>query len=199
MLFQTLSGKWQFRQTQTEEWLPAQVPGGVHTDLLALERIPDPFVGDNEKKVMWVAEQDWEYRKTFTVDAGLLAEEKVFLVCDGLDTLAEVRLNGQRLGQAENLFRRYEWEIKAHLQPDQNELHLVFPSTVRYCAQRQAEHPLMSVDQALTGGHTPAKPHAILVGTGAPCSRPLASGGTSGWKGAAPPGWMTFTCAVQVR
>ena len=90
MLLQPLSGTWQFRQTQTEDWLPAQVPGGVHTDLLALERIPDPFVGDNEKKVMWVAEQDWEYRRTFTVNADLLAEEKVFLVCNGLDTLAEV-------------------------------------------------------------------------------------------------------------
>ena len=116
MLSQTLSGEWQFRQTDTEEWLPAQVPGGVHTDLLALGRIPDPFVGDNEKQVMWVAEQDWEYRHTFTVDAGLLAEEKVFLVCDGLDTLAEVTLNGQPLGQTDNMFRRYEWEVKAHLQ-----------------------------------------------------------------------------------
>ncbi len=152
MLSQTLSGKWQFRQSQTDDWLPAQVPGGVHTDLLALERIPDPFVADNEKKVMWVAEQDWEYRRTFTAEAALLAEEKVFLVCDGLDTLAEVRLNGQPLGQANNLFRRYEWEIKARLQPGQNEIHIVFPSTVNYCAARQAERPMMSVDQALTGG-----------------------------------------------
>lgn len=85
-------------------------------------------MGDNEKKVMWVAEQDWAYRKTFTVDAGLLPQEKVFLVCDGLDTLAEVRLNGQLLGKAENLFRRYEWEIKARLQPGENELHITFPS-----------------------------------------------------------------------
>jgi beta-mannosidase len=151
MLLQTLSGEWQFRQTQTEAWLPAQVPGGVHTDLLALGRIPDPFVGDNEKKVMWVAEQDWEYRRTFTVDPDLLAEEKVFLVCDGLDTLAEVRLNGQLLGKTENLFRRYEWEIKAQLQPGQNEIHIVFPSTVQYCAQRLAERPMMGVDQAIEG------------------------------------------------
>jgi beta-mannosidase len=151
MLLQTLSGKWQFRQTQTEAWLPAQVPGGVHTDLLTLGHIPDPFVGDNEKKVMWVAEQDWEYRRTFTVDPSLLAEEKVFLVCDGLDTLAEVMLNGQLLGKTENLFRRYEWEIKAQLQPGQNEIHIVFPSTVQYCAQRLAERPMMGVDQAIEG------------------------------------------------
>ncbi len=65
---QTLSGTWQFRQSGSEEWLPANVPGGVHTDLLAMGRIPDPFVADNEKKVQWVAENDWEYRRSFTVE-----------------------------------------------------------------------------------------------------------------------------------
>ena len=73
----TLTGAWQFRQAGTEEWLPATVPGGVHTDLMALGKIPDPFVADNELKVMWVAETDWEYRRTFTADAALLAEPKV--------------------------------------------------------------------------------------------------------------------------
>ncbi|HND50539.1 MAG TPA: hypothetical protein PLL95_18360, partial [Anaerolineales bacterium] len=64
---QSLTSLWQFRQLGSIEWLPAQVPGGVHTDLLALERIPDPFVGDNEKRVAWVAESDWEYHTTFNV------------------------------------------------------------------------------------------------------------------------------------
>ena len=66
----SLSGAWEFRQAGTEEWLPAAVPGGVHTDLLALGRIPDPFVGDNEKRVMWVAEADWEYRRSFLSPGG---------------------------------------------------------------------------------------------------------------------------------
>ena len=93
-----LTGTWQFRQAGTDEWLPANVPGGVHTDLLAAGRIPDPFVADNEKHVQWVAESDWEYRTSFTCHAELLAEEKIFLVCDGLDTLATVVLNGHELG-----------------------------------------------------------------------------------------------------
>ena len=78
MRVQTLTGEWEFRQADAEvgsgEWLPAQVPGGVHTDLMAAERIPDPFVADNEKQVMWVAEGDWEYRRTFSVDANVLGE-----------------------------------------------------------------------------------------------------------------------------
>jgi len=89
MRMQSLTGAWQFRQAGTEEWLRATVPGGAHTDLLALERIPDPFVGDNERRVQWVAEaafaseRDWEYRCTFEVAPRLLDEERVFLVCDG--------------------------------------------------------------------------------------------------------------------
>ena len=113
MQTQPLTGSWQFRQAGTEEWLQATVPGGVHTDLLALGRIPDPFVGDNEKRVQWVAESDWEYRRSFACSPELLGEEKVFLVCDGLDTLATVTLNGHELGRTDNMFRQYKWDVKS--------------------------------------------------------------------------------------
>src|SRR5512140_2806982 len=105
MKTQSLTGTWQFRQAGTKEWLPANVPGGVHTDLMALGKISDPFVADNELKVMWVAESDWEYRLTFTVNSALRTAENISLVCDGLDTLADVYLNGIFLGHAENMFR----------------------------------------------------------------------------------------------
>ena len=59
MQSQSLTGQWQFRQEDENEWLPATVPGGVHTDLLTLGLIPDPFIGDNELDVMWIAEKDW--------------------------------------------------------------------------------------------------------------------------------------------
>ena len=139
---QTLSCAWQFRQAGTDEWLPATVPGGVHTDLLALGKIPDPFVADNELKVMWVAETDWEYRRTFRVDASLLAEENVLLVCDGLDTIADIYLNGTYLGHAENMFRRWEWNVKGILREGENELRIQFGSPIRFISARQAQFPL---------------------------------------------------------
>jgi beta-mannosidase len=61
--------------------------------LLAAGCIPDPFVADNEKRVQWVAESDWEYRRSFVIAPELLSEEHLWLVCDGLDTLATVTLN----------------------------------------------------------------------------------------------------------
>src|SRR5690242_19647209 len=121
MIKYSLDGEWQVRQTGSEEWLPACVPGGAHTDLLAAGRIPDPFAGDEEKRVQWVAKQDWEYRRRFTVDDDLLAREGVFLACEGLDTLAEVQLNGQVVGRADNMFRAYRWDVRNKLRTGENE------------------------------------------------------------------------------
>lgn len=152
MKIQSLTGKWKFRKANSQEWLPATVPGGVHTDLLALDRIPDPFVGDNEKKVQWVAESDWEYSTEFSVDADVFNNPHLFLVCDGLDTLATVTLNGQELGKTNNMFRQYRWDVKSLLKAGKNELHVAFISPVRYGAEQQEKRTLPGVTQAIPGG-----------------------------------------------
>src|SRR5574338_357727 len=112
---QTLHGFWQVRQVDKQGWLPAQVPGGVHTDLIAAGKIPDPFYGTNEEQAQWVAEKSWEYRRFFYPTQAILRQERIWLVCEGLDTLAEVRLNGKILGQANNMFRPWRWDIKSLL------------------------------------------------------------------------------------
>ncbi len=153
MRIQSLAGAWEFRQAGTEEWLPASVPGGVHTDLLALGHIPDPYVADNEKRVQWVAESDWIYRLSFSCSPELLYEEKILLVCEGLDTLATVVLNGHDLGHTDNMFRRYEWEVRSFLDAKgANELTITFYSPVKYAAEKQAMRPLPGVPQAIPGG-----------------------------------------------
>ncbi len=167
MRIESLGGTWQFRQVgavqrgqagaselplRLPDWSQAQVPGGVHTDLLALGRIEDPFVEDNEKSVAWVAESDWEYRRTFTVEASLLDEEKVFLVCDGLDTLATLTLNGRQLASTDNMFRQYYWEVKSLLRSGDNELLISFASPVRFCMEMQTVRPLPGVTAAIPGG-----------------------------------------------
>ena len=150
---QSLAGAWEFRQVGTTEWLPARVPGGVHTDLLALGHIPDPFMADNEQRVQWVAESDWIYRGTFRCSPDLLAEEKIYLVCEGLDTLAAVVLNDHELGKTNNMFRRYEWEVKSLLVAQGvNEIRITFSSPVNYAAEMQAARRLTGVVQAIPGG-----------------------------------------------
>ncbi len=151
MKLQTLNGAWQFRKVGEQNWQPASVPGGVHTDLMALGHIPDPFVADNELKVQWVAESDWEYRRVFVVDAALRDAGRVELVCDGLDTLAEVYLNGSLLGKTHNMFCQQRWEVGKALQPGENELTIRFASAVQFCARKDAAHPQWTPTGSLPG------------------------------------------------
>jgi len=149
---QSFSGNWVFRQSGTDEWLPAVIPGGVHTDLLSLGLIPDPFVGDNELEVMWVAEVDWEYKYSFHTNSEILANKQIYLVADGLDTLAEVKLNGQVLGTTNNQFRQWRWEVKGLLKGGDNTLEIRFSGPSSFVAAEQQRRQMKGVMQAIDGG-----------------------------------------------
>ena len=45
---QLLNSNWEFQEEGTEKWMPASVPGCVHTDLINNDKIVDPFIGINE-------------------------------------------------------------------------------------------------------------------------------------------------------
>src|SRR6266700_1325560 len=103
-------------------WMPATVPGCVHTDLLANRKIADPFFGQNEKDQQWIDKVDWEYRTTFSVDEGLLSREKIELDFRGLDTYAEVFVNGASVLTADNMFRSWRVAVKPRLRKGENTL-----------------------------------------------------------------------------
>jgi len=90
---------WQFRQiapaqSADSDWLSAKVPGDVHLDLLANNKIPDPFNRDNEAKLQWIENESWEYRLNFNITTAFLAHSNIDLVFDGLDAASTVYLNG---------------------------------------------------------------------------------------------------------
>lgn len=109
-------------------WLPANVPGSVHQDLLRAGRIPDPFFGTNEHDVKWIGETDWLYRCTFDVPDSLLTSEQVALCFDGLDTFVEVWLNGTLILVSENMFVPRRVDVRPLLKPTGNMLHIRFAS-----------------------------------------------------------------------
>lgn len=88
--------------------LPAAVPGCVHTDLLAAGAIPDPFLGRNETEVAWVGRRDWTYETDLPATNG---HEQTDLVFEGLDTAAEVLLDGRLLGRTRNMHRSYRFDV----------------------------------------------------------------------------------------
>jgi beta-mannosidase len=132
-----LHSDWEFRQRggDSAEWHPAQVPGCVHLDLLRNKLIADPFYRDNEAKLQWIENADWEYRGTIQASEELLKRRHIELVFEGLDTYSEVTLNGTLVLTADNMFREWRVDVKPLLKAGANSLTIFFPSPIKAAAK----------------------------------------------------------------
>ncbi len=150
----SLDGDWKFRVMpagssvtpellSSGEWLPATVPGGVHTDLMAASRIPDPFHRLNNNEAAWVAEKDWLFVRTFEADSALLQHDRVQLVCEGLDTFATVVLNGREIARTRNAFILHTFDVKSILREGSNTLAVGFASSDRVCRELEKQHGVL--------------------------------------------------------
>lgn len=121
-----LNKNWAFSEEGKEKWYPADVPGAVHTDLMANKIIEDPFYRINEKDIQWVGEKNWTYKTSFDVPAKILKSNNIELKFMGLDTYAKVYLNGVQIIDADNMFREWEADCKSLLKEKGNLLEIKF-------------------------------------------------------------------------
>ncbi|KQT16802.1 beta-mannosidase [Chryseobacterium sp. Leaf404] len=124
------SEKWYFKNTKEQKWLSAAVPGTVHLDLMDHKIIPDPYKDENEKKVQWVENEDWDYQTVFKISAKELQNQNAELVFYGLDTYSEIYLNGKLLKKTDNMFRTWKIPVKSDLNVGDNILEIKFKSSV---------------------------------------------------------------------
>jgi len=142
-----LNRGWEFRQVTNlhgiadDHWLPASVPGDVHLDLLRNKLIPQPFYRDNENKLQWIENADWEYRTTIPANKKLLSRQNIELVFDGLNTTAQVYLNGNLLLTSDDMFRTYRLNAKPYLKAGANRLLVVFTSPILGAEKIAAKDP----------------------------------------------------------
>jgi beta-mannosidase len=133
---------WKFRQSGSNEWLSASVPGNVHTDLLSHKKIEDPFYRVNEKYLQWIGEKDWEYKTDFNIDASTLLKDNVNLVFKGLDTYADVYLNDSLILKTDNMHRDWIIDCKKILRSGNNALRIYFNSVFKVNIPKYLAAPL---------------------------------------------------------
>jgi len=146
-----LDRSWKLRRIGSEQWLDAKVPGSVFQDLLRAGLMQDPYYRDNEDEVEAHAVGDYEYQTTFAADEAWLRGDAVELVCEGLNTLALVELNGGQLAETDNMHRKYVWDVRHLVHPGSNTLRIVFRSSLNYIRERQQERPIWGQFHTLAG------------------------------------------------
>jgi len=130
-----ISAGWTFHKVAPkgaaeEAWLPATVPGCVHTDLYAAGKIGDPFFRLNEKDQQWIENESWEYRTTLHVDAAMEHRDRIELVFGGLDTFADVFVNGAHVLSADNMFRGWRVDVTGKVKGGDNQILVRFASPI---------------------------------------------------------------------
>lgn len=157
-----LGGAWRMREADSETWHSAHVPGSVYADLMADGTMPNPFWRENELDAFERMKKDYVYQRTFTVSEAQLAHAHVELVCEGLDTLAHVSLNGREIAFADNMHITWVWDVKEQLHAGENTLEIRFDSPILYCAKKAEEAPGWESSDATPGFRHLRKAHCMF-------------------------------------
>ena len=116
--------------------VPMTLPGDGHTALVEAGLLPEPYEARNEYAARWPAERDWIVSRRVELEA---ADRD--LVVEGLDTVAEIRVNGVRVLNAANAFRTHRADLSAAAHPGANEIEIAFRSPLAAAAERAAAQP----------------------------------------------------------
>ena len=146
-----LNQNWKMKRSGDAAYVDAVVPGSVYQDLLDNGRMEDPYFKDNEDAACALMDADYEYVCPITLDAGQLAGDEVLLHFDGLDTLADIQVNGIKVGEACNQHRVWEFPVKALLHEGENELRVVFHSSLQYIADAHKMYGNLGNDDTFEG------------------------------------------------
>lgn len=161
MKTKSLNGEWIMEQ-QNGERTKGQIPGSVYSFLLDAGKMENPHVGENELSALALMEEDYSFETTFDTGEEILAQEHQAIVFDGIDTLAEVSLNGTVLGRADNFFRRWEWDVTGLLQESGNVLRVDLDSPLCYIREKDAEQHFGGSRHAMKGFPQIRKPHCMF-------------------------------------
>lgn len=132
----TLEKNWLLSQIEKNLEMECDCPSTVFENCLQNGLIPDPFYGLNEFHVKWVYESDWVFSTHFHLTREQLTYQNFSLVCAGLDTLAEIYLNGQLVGESKNMHRVVNYPIKQLCVAGENMLRIIFRSPTKWVEKK---------------------------------------------------------------
>lgn len=101
---------WQLWHPKLKKWYAVSVPGSVQEHLWEHKLIDNPLLGENELKIQWISDSTWLYKTQFEIKQADLLHKNI-LHLDGINTYAFVYLNQELVGQTNNAFLSYSFDV----------------------------------------------------------------------------------------
>ena len=157
----SLNGLWDLTQEDGRQ-IQGRIPGSVYSFLLDAGLMEDPYYRDNELKALGLMEQDYSFSRRFDLPEKIGTCQHQILRFDGVDTLADIYLNGTRLGHTDNMHIAWEYDVRGLLQEKDNLLLVRTYSPTRYIREEDAKHHLGGSDEAMRGFPHLRKAHCMF-------------------------------------
>lgn len=160
-----LNGNWELKNETGELLCPVKVPGSVISGLYASGKIAHPYYRENEYAVRELFWKDYQFVRRFTVSEELFAQEELILVCEGLDTLAQIFMNGKKIASTDNMHRTYRFPVKEYVHVGENEICIVFDSVLQFMAHykyKENKSILYQPCGAIKGNQLVRKAHSMF-------------------------------------
>ncbi|XP_048365176.1 beta-mannosidase isoform X2 [Sphaerodactylus townsendi] len=135
----SLRGSWRLSNGNGSLVLPGEVPGCAHTALLRQGLIQDPYYRFNDLAYRWISLDNWTYSREFQTPFDVSTWQKVSLIFEGVDTVAEIVVNNLTVGRTNNMFNRYSFDITDVIR-EVNAIQVQFLSAVWYAAEQSKNH-----------------------------------------------------------
>ena len=132
MIKRDLKDNFQISISGQDTWYDMNVPGSAMETFCKEGILPDPYYGMNEYKWTEFWKNDFDIRSAFSVSAEEIASEEILLTFYGIDTVADVFLNGKKLGHTENMHRTWVYQVKELVKEGENLLELHIASPVKF-------------------------------------------------------------------
>lgn len=139
---QSLGGLWQWQAVGERELHTGEVPGSVLGDMLREKLIDDPYWRKNEYKTRELMANDYRYLRRFSVDKTALEAESATLLCEGLDTIAEISINGRLAAKTDDMHRLYRIPVKELLREGENEIEIIFRSAIAFAREEDEKNDI---------------------------------------------------------
>lgn len=88
------------------------IPSGVYSDLENAGATESVLFSYNDVDLRWIGKENWTYSLKFNATKDEIQHNFVILTFNGLDTLTNISLNGQSVGSTNNMFVRFQFDVK---------------------------------------------------------------------------------------
>lgn len=155
-----LNRHWKIKCTEGENCYVADVPATVANTLYENGAMEDPYYGENEWKTYELLKKDYEFTNTFMIPKEFLENDQILLHCEGLDTVADLYLNGRHLAFVNDMHRTWEWDVKEYLTVGENRIRILFHSNLEYALEQHRKEPYYSTSDTVDGFSLVRKAHS---------------------------------------